>query len=246
MRPKAHRRLARLAVATAFFPVPLLIGCGATQFASELPSRPRAIPLVKAEPRELHIPKDERFSIALAPTMENPGIGGQAEATGHAKPDGSADLTAGITNGGEAQAHFQLGHAFQNETEQQMDLDIVITFEYEYKSDALSEPGLDANIALRLYVRDKRNRLTRNTELFSSNNQRGLAERRGSDRVRFTLTVGPGEFVSVFLAGETTAKGEYGRSGACSLKLSNMQMAVQTKPAPIVDSKTSQPTSQSK
>lgn len=214
-----------------------LAGCGDAQFASELPSKPTAVPISDVSGRKRSLPQDERFSIAVAPSSRHPGLGGTADAHGKASDNGEAELSAMVNNGGTAIANFQLGHAFKNDTRQQMDLDLVVRFNYEFSvTSSPSDRSVDAGVGLKLYARNSRNVLVRRDDLFSHAADRGPAARSGSDEVRLTVTVGPGESISVFLAGQTAVNAEYGRSATCQLSVKGMKMDVSPKAAPPVRS----------
>lgn len=213
----------------------LACGCGGGDYAAELSARPRTLALRGEEGRTIRLPADEKFSIYRAPSQQDPGLGGSASADGHATPDGAADCRAQVDGGGEATATFQLGHAFANETDRQMDLDVALRFAYDYAVDA-SPPDapVDARVGLKLYARDNRNRLLRNNELLAHAAERGAAERAGREDYRFSLTIGPGASVSVYIAGQSTVKADFGRSGRVALKVAGLEMDVTSRLAPPV------------
>jgi hypothetical protein len=230
-----HKRTRRLLFAIAIA-APWSLGCASSDFGSDLAARPRPRSL-PAEKTTVRLPADMAFSIALSPSNENPGLGGQAEADSHATPDGKADAAASVNNGGDATASFQLGHAFSNDTSRQMDLSFKLRYHYDFDAE-VPDPRVpvEGGIGLMLYARDNRNRLTRSDQLLNHTLDDGAIERSGSDATSFVLTLGPGESVSVFVAGRVYVKASEERSAKCSMNLTGVEMEVQTTPAQPVRS----------
>ena len=208
-------------------------GCGGANFGSDLSSRPKPTVLNGAETVTTKLPQDASFSIFSASSQKDSGLGGKAEPVATASPDGSADVSADVADGGEASAVFQLGHAFENKSDRMIDLDVVVRFHYEYAAKS-SPPGspVDGSVGLKLYARDDRNRLVRNDELIAHPLDTGPTQSSGDSTHRFTLTLGPGRSVSVFLAGQSQVKSELGRWGNCELRISGLNMEVTTRAAP--------------
>jgi hypothetical protein len=231
-------RAARLELGCLSVPVGLVLliaGCGGGEFASELEARPTARALSQREGQTLRLPHDERFSIALAPTQETPGLGGTAEAEAHASKDGSADATARVENGGSAQAGFQLGHAVKNDSDRQMELHVRVRCGYELEvavTPATPTPG--AKVGLKLYARDGRNRLLRAFSLAQHSTEEGAAQSRDSQDLDFRLTLAPYQSVSLYVGGGVEIETPEGRSAEGTLNLRDLEMQITTEMAPPV------------
>lgn len=210
-------------------------GCGRGEFGSELSFRPSPQALGGVEGGAIRLPQDKPFSIALAPTQETPGLGGTAEADAHASKDGNADATARVENGGSALAGFQLGHAFENDSDRQMHLHVRVRCEYQTQAGALPSSALpDAQVTLKLYARDGRNRLLRELSLVAHSTDEGAASSTSRKNIEFDLTLGPRQSVSIFLAGSVEIETPDGRSAHGSIGLSGLEMDVRTEMAPPV------------
>jgi hypothetical protein len=182
---------------------------------------------------ERNFPADAPFGIFHAESTKSAGLGSDAQSDAHALPDGRADASARIDNGGEASATFQLGQAFSNPGNRQIDLDVTVRFHYDYEAAASQTPAhVDGAVGLKLYARDHRNRLLRNDDLVAYTLDQGDSSGKADKEIRFTVPLGPGGTINVFLAGQARASAEFGRSGACSLNVSDLKMAVVSRPAP--------------
>jgi hypothetical protein len=222
-------------VAVGLSVVLVLSGCGGGGFGSELKVQPTPQPLSRGDYRTIHLPQDEPFSIALAPTQKDPGLGGTAEAEAHVSNDGGADAVARVENGGSAQAGFQLGHAFENDSDRQAELRLRVRGEFETVAGATPPGALaDAKVGLNLYARDGRNRLLREFSLAQHSTDKGAAASTDRKEFDFVLTLGPRERVAVFLAGSVQIETPEGRSAHGSIKLSGVEMEVTTELAPPV------------
>jgi hypothetical protein len=142
-------------------------------------------------------------------------------------------VTANVSDGGQARATFQLGHAFKNDGERQTDLHVRVRCDYEYQADPAAR-WPDAKVGLKLYARDGRNRLRNSFSLVQHTSEDGAAASKDGKELEFTLTLGPGEAVNVFLAGQVEIDVDVGRSARGSLKLSGLEMEVQSRPAAAV------------
>jgi len=213
----------------------LLAGCGEGRFGSELSARPRPHPLHQTEAQVLRLPQDEAFSIVLTQANRKPGLGGLAESDARADRAGTAEASAAVTDSGEALGLFQLGHAFENPTDRQMDLDLAVGFGYAFEVSATPDSGYpDATAGLRLYARDNRGRLLRELNLAGHSSEAGAARRESAERVAFTLTLPPRSSVNVFLAGQANVNIREGRSAASTVRLTKLEISVATKSAPAV------------
>ena len=210
-----------------------IAGCGGANFGSEFESRPAPTALTTTPAGTTKLPQDHKFSIHRTTSTNDSGLGGTAEPTASAAADGSANVSVKVAEGGQASAVFQLGHAFENKSAQQVDLDVLVRFHFEYAAESSSaDQPVDGSVGLKLYARDDRNRLVRNDELIAHPLDKGPTQGSGDREHRFTLTLGPGRSVSVFLAGQTQAKALPGRAGNCSLKISGLGMEITTRSAP--------------
>lgn len=210
----------------------LLVGCSGGDFASEVSARPAPTSLSRRDEFRFRLPADEKFSIALAPSRQAPGLGGTAHAVGKAQREGTAELSADIESGGEAEATCQVGHVFRNDTEQQLDLEVSATVEFEYTAEVPAAPtGVNVDVGLRLYARNSRNLLVRNHSIVAHTVEDGSGARRGQETLKFVQALAPGESITVFVAGRAAVKAEFGKSAACRLALRRTEMDVTTRTA---------------
>lgn len=213
----------------------LLAGCGDARFGSDLPRQPRATALRQTEPTRLRLPQDGAFSIVLPQVHRQPGLDGTAESDAQASGDGRAVAQASVTQTGQAEGLFQLGHAFRNSTGRQVDIAFTVRVEYAFELAASPETAYpDAQVGLRLYARDGRGRLRRELVLVEHSTENGPVKRQSDSAVDFTLTLAPGETVNVFLAGRARVELEAGRSGSARLEVGQLEMEAVTQPAPAV------------
>lgn len=212
-----------------------IIGCGGANFASELSRKPTPRVVADVQPLTISLPSPRAFSIVTRDASHHADLGGTAEADAHAVKDGSADATARVSRGGQATASFQLGDSFRNDTQRQMDLQVSVQLKYEFTTEAPPRTApVEGTVGLKLYASDKAGRLTRNETLISHAVEDGATTRSGDSVLGFTLTLGPGDTANIFLAGQADVQADYGRSAACSLKISDVRMEVTTRPAPAV------------
>ncbi len=212
-----------------------LAGCGRGGLTSDLSVQPQAQPLPTAESATLSLPQDKPFAIALAPTEELPGLGGTADADAHATKEGNADARAEVKNGGKATAGFQLGHALKNDSERQVDCDFKVRCRYEYQSQATPPSGVpDATVRLMLYARTARNLRLTELKLLEHSTDNGAVSEAATKELSFTLTLGPGETVNVYLGGEVKVDVADDHSAAGTLKVGDLTMDVVTHAAPPV------------
>lgn len=234
----AASRLARLfipALALLLAAPALLSGCAAGGAGSELSAKPTPRGIGQAQGVKLSLPADEPFSIVLAPTQQAPGLDGTAEGRASADKAGSAGASAKVGNVGSAAGTFQLGHAFRNDTAQQIDLSVSVAVTYAYHVSAdPAVPTPQAQVNLNIFARDGRGRLLRTVPLVSLTSQDGAASSRDQRDVQFSLTLGPRDEVSVFLAGSASAECKPGHDAAADLTLSALRMEVATQAAPPV------------
>ncbi|MCC6358168.1 MAG: hypothetical protein IT450_05455 [Phycisphaerales bacterium] len=212
-----------------------LAGCGGGGMASELSAQPEARPLSRSSGNLLRLPADDKFSIALAPAQKAPGINGKAEASASAERSGVGDASARVENGGTASATFQVGHALKNDSNNQLDLVVRTRFNYEYAAGAQPAGETeDATLSLNLYARDGKNRLLKTLTVLAHSTAEGDVKSKDRKEAEFTLTLGPGDSVSVFVGGTVMINTKEGRSADGSIKLSGLEMDVESKVAPTV------------
>jgi hypothetical protein len=189
----------------------------------------------------LHLPADEPFSIAAPRTSETPALGGTAKADADVTGPDSAQAAADVHDAGTALGSFQLGHALTNDTERQADYDFTVRFRYSFEDSATPPSGYpDAAVGVNLYARDGHNRLLREETVLTHTTEKGAGAGSSDVSRQFTLTLGPGQTVSVFVAGQVKVEIRAGRSARGALKIAEMRMDVVTRPAPEVP--TSAPT----
>jgi len=229
------RQMARIAVlGGCALSLLALAGCQGAVVGSELSARPRPRPISASDGGVLRLPADEKFSIHLAPSQQEPGLDGTARASADAKPEGDAAAQAEVENGGKAAATFQLGHALANDSSRQVALQFNVKFAYEFEaaSTPVNTPG--ATLSLKLYARDGRNRVLTTLPVLEHASEDGSASSSGDKQLHFSLTLGPGESASVFLAGNARIEAPYGRSARGALTLRGLTMEIETRPAPPV------------
>ncbi len=226
------RRTATLCLCTL-----ILAGCGGGQFGSKLSSRPRPQPIRDTQASTLRLPADHKFSIVLPKVSKAPGLDSTATADCNAQADGQALALASITGNGLVESQFQIGHAVKNATELQADLDFRVRFRREFEvTHSLESPLPDAVVGLRLYVQDHDQRTLRDLPLIDLTTEHGAAAQSSDTDVRFTITLEPGGSLDVFLAGRAKVEIPDDRtaSASASLKLSGLEIEIQTRPAPPV------------
>lgn len=225
------RRLSLPAVAAI---IALAAGCSQSNFGSELAEKPKPRD-IDLPARPINLPQDQPFSIALAPTTKSPALGGSADATAKAEKSGSAEALADVKNGGTANATFQLGHAFRNTSDRQIDLKCRVLLHYEAHAEAGGPAGAPyATVGLRLYARDRRNRLLADTSVIDQTTERGAVARDADETLNVTLTLGPGDAVDLFLAGQAVVDIKSEHSGSAEMRIRDVRMEITPQPAPPV------------
>lgn len=210
-------------------------GCAGAGFGAELSKKPRPLLLNEVTGQTVRLPQDGKFAITLAPSEKAKSLEGSADADSNVSPDGSADAHVKVAHGGNAAAGFQLGHSFQNDTQRQIDLDVRVTADYAFEASATPPGPLpDAKVTLHLYALDQRNRKLTEFNFVEHATDKGAASSRDATDTRFTLTLGPGASVSIYLAGQVKVDAKADHSAAGSLKLSNLAMEIASRPAPDV------------
>ncbi|MGE0482090.1 MAG: hypothetical protein AB7Q17_16635 [Phycisphaerae bacterium] len=217
-----------------------LAGCAAGGPGAELGIRPQPFVVAAPEAKTLRVPQDERFSIVLSPSSREPGPGGAADARADADAGGSAEVKADVQRGGKASGTFQLGHAWKNDTDRQIDVALATEYRYAFSVQAEQQPGArDAGIdlSLKFYARDHLNRLVRSVDLVQHTTEQGDAARQSQESFRVTLPLPPGATIYVYLAGHVTIDtARSGRSASGELRVSDVRLEAALSPAPAVGS----------
>jgi hypothetical protein len=212
-----------------------IAGCSSDQFGAELSARPRPSAIRTPEGTTFRVPEDQPFVIALQRKNSAAGLEGQADADATAGGDGHAGARVRVVRAGQAQALFQLGSAFVNDTERTIDLECALHF--RYRLDISQEPrsaAKDGALGLRLYAREARGRMLREMNLFDVGSEEGAARRDSEEHLEFTLTISPGETVNVYLAGQARADIPAERSLTAELKVSDVRLHAVSHAAPDV------------
>ncbi len=209
-----------------------VVGCATgcqSMSGAELAVAPAPMPLPASA---VQLPRDAKFSIALAPSQRNPGLDSAAEAESVADRAGAARAFARITSGGNASAEFQLGHSLANDSDQQVRLALTLTAEYEHSMSAgAATTAPEAVVELAIYLRDAQRRLIRTIPLLSSNNSAGGSRSNDRRSTSIELLLGARQSVIVYLAGGARVETQPGRAAECALELKSLTIDVQTTPA---------------
>jgi hypothetical protein len=232
--PSRPSPLRVVAVLTGLGLVLVLTGCSGGQFGAELSARAKPQLLDKPGGMSLHVPKDQTFNLVLPRASKEPGLKGEAQADATAKPSGEANVTAAVKMGGKAEGVFQLGHAIANATDLQADTDVRVKFKYSFEAEASGTRAAGAVVGLRLYARSGRGPMLRDIPIADYTTDNGSGRRSGEEEVGFRLTLGPGEDVTIYLAGQAHVEVPDDRSASCSLQLNAVELSVATHPAPAV------------
>ena len=214
---------------------PIVAGCAASAGGSELASRPKTLALSAEAGKVIRLPADGAFSIRHQQSSQVAELGGEATGQASLTESNAARASATVTAGGSASGVFQLGHAFRNESDQQVDLLVRVKLSYAY--DASNEPREarpDASVSLNVFARDGRNRLIRSMPLVNHTTEQGDARSQGQEDVSFVATLGPAESLSVWVAGSARADVKPERSASASVQVSGVSIEVETRPAPPV------------
>lgn len=216
-------------------------GCSGSGAGSELAyqARPTLVADAAGGGSTLHLPRQQPFSIVLSPSREEPGLGGTAHAEAVASGDGQARTAAQVGAEGSAQGTFQLGHALSNQSARQVDLSFSVRFAYEYSASLTPQAARpDAKVSLTLYARDGRNRLLVERPLITHSTEQGAVQDVGTTQTQFTLTLGPDESVSVFLAGQAQVQAKGVATAQAQVAVTGLEMDVTTHVAPPVGATT--------
>lgn len=227
--------IARVAAGISLCAILLIapFGCAAGAAGSDLVATPKPRPIGSATGGVLRIPQDEPFSILFSPSQRQPGLGGAATAEANAVKDGSASASVSVDNAGSANATFQVGHAFLNDTSRQVDLAFRVRLEYACELEC--KPAAKAPIAsasLWLYTRDVRGRILGRYNLAQHNADDGAGSSSDHSDLQFTQTLGPGDSVSVFVAGTAMAEFEGEHTARVAVTIKNLTLEASTQTAP--------------
>jgi len=210
-------------------------GCAAGGAGGDLSVRPDAKPLSKHAGKAFSLPKDEKFTITLAPASQAPGLEGKAEGKATCEAKGEGKASAKVEKGGTANGTFQLGHAVKNDSEQQVDLSVRVKFKCEYAVEAnpMLARGKTA-ASLKIFARDGRNRLLQSFGVVQQSSDEGKVDSNATKDIGFTITLGPGESVAIYLAGVADANLRDGETGEARISASDVTMELETRAAPQV------------
>lgn len=219
----------------ALLTLTLLAGCGGGKFGRDLEFRPTARAVPSNAPQTVRLPKDAPFNLATPQSERMPALGGTATAESSAAREGSAEASAAVKDGGKARAGFLLGSALQNAGSNQTDFQFTVRTKYEYSGSSTPDhSNPNAKVSLTLFVIGPRNRLLREDALASATTETGALTQQNSSEIRFTVTLGPDEVVTVYLAGEVLIEVDDLHSAEGKLKVTSLEIDADTKPAPPV------------
>ncbi|MFN0135832.1 MAG: hypothetical protein ACKVS9_06905 [Phycisphaerae bacterium] len=228
----ASRLFALVALSIGLAP---LSGCTGATAGADLTVRPTSRPLSKYAGKVLRVPQDEKFALTQAPATQAPGLEGKAEGKAECESSGKGKVAAKVEKGGTASGTFQLGHSVKNDGERQIDLTVRVKMNYEYAAEA--EPANargKAAVSLNLFVRDGRNRLLQTYGLVAQSSEEGKLSSKAGKEAEFTLTLGPGDAATVYLAGVADANLRDGESGQAKLQVSDVSFEFESRAAPEV------------
>lgn len=215
--------------------VALLVGCGGGRVGADLMAKPRAMDVDASGATQIELPGAGGFSITLKPVEQAPALDGDAETEAAADKQGTASAKARVDRAGAAKAAFQLGHAFFNASDRQIDIELKVAFDYAYGV-ALStnDATPDAAAYLSLYVRDGHNRLTHESTFVQQTTEQGDVDASGRQEVVVPLTLAPRDTAKVFLAGAAQIDAKDGRTASAKVTVDGLKMTGTVTPAPAV------------
>lgn len=220
----------------AAVPAPLLLcGCEASG-PSELTMRPVSKPF--RLDAAIRVPGDTPFTILSSPSQENPAPGGVVQSHADSAPAGQARAVTSVEHGGAGSATFQLGAAFKNETDRQVDVTVSARYRYEFTlgTDARTRSA-DGTLSLHFFARDQFNRLLRDVSLLSQSTEQGTTAQSGENQLEFTVTIGARDSLYLFFGGAVgvdTLKSA--RTARAELLLTDVALTVSARAAPAVTS----------
>ena len=244
-RPKSvQHRLGRVLpiAALAVMSVFVTVGCGGGDFGVDIAARPEPQAIVASDVKTIILPRDEGFSITLAPADKAPGLAGTAEASASSEREGRAAAEARVSNGGTASAGFQLGHSFRNDADRQIDLDVQVSADVTYAASSEPPDGVShAMLELTLFAQNQRNLSLARMPLVRHGTQDGNAESGETRNIRITVTLAPSETASIYLAGQVRIDTHEEQTAAGTVKLDNLKFELTPKPAPAVRTSGNEP-----
>lgn len=207
-------------------------GCG-REFGAEVAVRPDPVVFRRVAERVIRIPDDVPFALRAAPASQAPAPDGEARAEADARPDGTARAVVEVRNGGQAQAEFQLGHAVRNDTDVQTDVEVTLRVRFGYELDRSGGPPRpDSELGLRLYAQDERSRMLRSFVLLSHSGEAGPVASTDERTLRFRVTLGPRQTLTVYLAGLAQAEMEPGQQVRAAVEVQRAALELRLVPAP--------------
>jgi len=83
--------------------------------------------------------------------------------------------------------------------------------------------------------------MLRDLVLLDQNTSNGTTQSQAEQSPRFTITLAPGEFADIYIAGLAKVDIPTGRTATAELTLSGLQFEVVTQPAPLVPAASHEP-----
>lgn len=223
----------------------LVAACGFTLFgctsgggaSAELRAQPKPTSFGGRSPgATLTLPGSDGLSITLASSERAAGLAGSAVSDATASKTGSAQASARVESGGTAAARFQLGHAIENDSDQQADFDITVAF--DHRLDLSSKPSRqfpDGHAELTLFATQQRTRQTVDQyAVVAQATDQGAGGGSGTASRSFSVTLGPHDVLNVFLSGAVTIECPEDRSAHCDISVNGLTIKVQRKEAPPI------------
>lgn len=186
----------------------------------------------------IQVPRDFPFAILSSPSQENPAPGGVVQSHAESKSTGEARAVTSVERGGAGAASFQLGAAFVNDTDRQVDVTVSARYRYAFalSTDARTRAA-DGTLNLHFYARDQFNRLLRDMPLLTQTTEQGATTQSGENQLEFTVTIGARDSLYLFFGGAVGVDTlKTARSAKSELTLSDVSLTVSGRTAPAVTS----------
>jgi hypothetical protein len=215
-----------------------LFGCGgAAEYGMAVRVSPERRQPAKVGPQKY--PGEQGFNIHDAQRAST----GDAEASSQAKPDGTAMCSVGAKAGGTAWAEFQLGECLDNRAK---DKPLVrarfdVVYAYEDSSSDPAATGSASQAALKIYIKDSRERVVRKLDLIGIETEQGPAKGRKQEICEFAFEMEPDLVYHYVLAGRTEVTSAEKTQGSAKLEIKSLQLDLDTKPVPPASAPASAP-----
>lgn len=209
-------------------------GCSSAGAASDLAYKPR--PQVIPPSGAIHLPQDGKLGIALVSFDRHAGISGVVDGDATADADGNGLLRGVVSKGGSIGGVLQLGHAFENNSDHQVTLEVNFAFHYKLELAGDAKAGAtDAVVGLKLFVRNSYSRALRAIDIANHSTEQGAVQRESTEQQSLSIPLGPGESVQIFVAATAAAdtiKSE--RSAGYKLTIDHVRIDATSRSAPPV------------